>query len=113
MRPWDTAVCQQAVDTYGKEHQLTVCMEEMAELTKELSKNIRGLDNLPQIAEEIADVEVMLEQLKIIFGIRDSVADVKDLKLIRLNKTITQETGAHDWSTSQLRKYLEQMTDPK
>ena len=38
MTPWETAVCQRAVEAYGKEHQLIICMEEMAELTKELSK---------------------------------------------------------------------------
>ena len=42
MTPWETAVCQRAVEAYGKEHQLIICMEEMAELTKELSKNLRG-----------------------------------------------------------------------
>ena len=38
MIDWMTAVCKRAVDTWGKHHQLTICMEEMAELTKELSK---------------------------------------------------------------------------
>ena len=33
MTPWETAVCQRAVEAYGKEHQLIICMEEMAELT--------------------------------------------------------------------------------
>ena len=34
-----------AVKKCGKEHQLVLCMEEMAELTKELSKNMRGFKN--------------------------------------------------------------------
>ncbi len=38
MIDWMTAVCKRAVDTWGKHHQRTICMEEMAELTKELSK---------------------------------------------------------------------------
>lgn len=38
MTAWETAVCKRAVDAYGKEHQLIICMEEMAELTKELTK---------------------------------------------------------------------------
>ena len=42
MTPWETAVCQRAVEAYGKEHQLIICMEEMAELTKELSKKTSG-----------------------------------------------------------------------
>ena len=83
-------MCKSAVDTWGKHHQLTILMEEMAELTKELSKNIRGQDNDLGIAEEIADVEIMLEQLKIIFGLRTDVENVKQEKLIRLDRR-TQE----------------------
>lgn len=45
MTDFEKTVCQRAVATYGKEPQLIICMEEMAELTKELSKNLRGRDN--------------------------------------------------------------------
>lgn len=93
MTPWKTAVCQRALDTWGKHHQLTICMEEMAELTKELSKNIRGQDNDLGIAEEVADVEIMLEQLKIIFHIRTDVENVKNEKLIRLDRRIQEANG--------------------
>lgn len=93
MTPWKTSVCQRALDTWGKHHQLTVCMEEMAELTKELSKNIRGQDNDLGIAEEVADVEIMLEQLKIIFDIRTDVENVKNEKLIRLDRRIQEANG--------------------
>lgn len=56
----------EAVRAYGKQSQLVMAMEEMSELTKELSKNLRGADNFKALAEEIADVEIMLEQLKVI-----------------------------------------------
>lgn len=93
MTDWMTAVCKRAVSTWGKYRQLTVCMEEMAELTKELSKNIRGQDNDLGIAEEVADVEIMLEQLKIIFDIRTDVENVKNEKLIRLDRRIQEANG--------------------
>ena len=35
----------EAVRAYGKQSQLVMAMEEMSELTKELSKNLRGADN--------------------------------------------------------------------
>ena len=88
MKDWPTAVCQRAVSTWGKEHQLIICMEEMAELTKEISKNLRGHDNDLGLAEEIADVEIMLEQLKLIFSIRTDVVCIKNEKLIRLDRRI-------------------------
>lgn len=73
-----------AFKKFGKEHQLVLCMEEMAELTKELSKNIRGSKNVTNISEEMADVEIMLEQLRVIFGNCSEVDTIKEEKLIRL-----------------------------
>ena len=89
MTKCETAICQLAVNVYGKNSQCTVCMEEMAELTKELSKNLRGQDNA-HIAEEIADVEIMLEQLKLMFSIRDEVTQQRTVKLQRLDNRISQ-----------------------
>lgn len=94
MIDWMTAVCQRAVDAWGKHSQLVICMEETAELTKELSKNLRGQDNDLGIAEEIADVEIMLEQLKLIFNIRPDVENMKNEKLIRLDRRIKESQGS-------------------
>jgi NTP pyrophosphatase (non-canonical NTP hydrolase) len=60
-----------AIATYGKDMQLTVAVEELSELQKEICKHKRGEDNLQNIIEEIADCYIMLEQLSIIFGIDD------------------------------------------
>ncbi len=50
MTTWETAVCQRsAVEAFGKEHQLIICMEEMAELTKELTKHLRGVTTSPRL----------------------------------------------------------------
>lgn len=110
MTPWETAVCQRAVDAYGKPHQLIICMEEMAELSKELSKNLRGHNNLQEIAEEVADVEIMLEQIKLLFDLREYVAKAKEAKLLRLRERIIQDTGKQDYSTSLCRKWLDGYT---
>lgn len=81
-----------AVKKWGKEHQLVLCMEEMAELTKELSKNMRGSKNITNISEEMADVEIMLEQLRVIFGNRSEVDTIKAEKLIRLADRLEMPT---------------------
>lgn len=73
-----------AVKKCGKEHQLVLCMEEMAELTKELSKNMRGFKN----TTNISDVEIMLEQLRIIYGNRSEVDTIKAEKLLRLSERL-------------------------
>ena len=90
MRPRD--IYSAAVKKYGKDPQLIICMEEMAELTKELSKNIRGSKNITNISEEMADVEIMLEQLRVIFGNRSEVDTIKAEKLIRLADRLEMPT---------------------
>lgn len=75
-----------ATDRYGSRLQLIVAVEEMSELTKEICKFNRGKADISAIAEEIADVSIMLEQLKIIFGCGDEVEEQIDKKTCRLKK---------------------------
>lgn len=75
---------KKAIGTYGCLMQIIVAIEEMAELTKELCKQLRGRDNLEEIAEEIADVNIMMEQQQIIFDCAERVKDYEEAKLQRL-----------------------------
>lgn len=84
---WHKAL-KQAVETYGVQSQMIIAVEEMSELTKEISKNIRGQDNLDHMAEEIADVEIMLEQLKIAFDLHTKVDLWYGKKLKRLDERL-------------------------
>ncbi len=77
-----------AVKTYGKESQLIVAIEELSELTKELTKSLRGENNVDHISEEMADVHIMLDQLHIIFKNCDAVKDWKRKKLERLRERL-------------------------
>lgn len=66
-------VLEKAVDKYGKKAQVMQTIEEMSELTKELVKNInRGQDNIKDIILEIADVQITLYELIIIYTKEDS-----------------------------------------
>lgn len=94
--PLTRDVYSEAVRIYGKHSQLIMSMEEMAELSKELSKNIRGEHNADALAEEMADVEIMLEQLKIIFGNRAAVDIKKSMKLQRLADRLASDSGMGD-----------------
>lgn len=81
-----------ALCTFGLLGQLDVATEEMAELIKELSKFKRGEDNLHKIAEEVADVEIMLEQIKQYFDFnKDYMKEVKNKKLNKLLGHIRKE----------------------
>jgi hypothetical protein len=81
-------VYRKALMTYGKDAQITMVFEEMAELQKELCKVLRGKKVTGNIAEEIADVEIMLEQMKILFEIEDMVEGLKQYKVKRLRDRI-------------------------
>ena len=81
-------VLKKAICKYGKQAQLDVAVEEMAELTKEIIKSKRGASNYHQIVEELADVYIMMTQIKLIYGIYDEeLINAMDLK----NRTFGKE----------------------
>lgn len=58
------------INKYGGK-QLVVAVEELSELQKEICKSLRGKDNKKNLIEEMADVYIMLDQLKIYYNISD------------------------------------------
>lgn len=86
-----TDVLRKAIEIFGSEAQCKMAIEEMSELTKEICKHFRGKNNTSAIAEEIADVFIMLWQLKVIFDCGDMVSDWERIKLIRLERKIKEE----------------------
>lgn len=72
---------QWAIRTYGENSQVDKAIEEMSELTKALLKYRVGFATLDEIREEAADVQIMLEQLRMLYG---STADMESYKLNRL-----------------------------
>ena len=56
----------------------------MSELIKEICKMSRGQGNIENLAEEIADVTIMMEQLRLIYVVNDLVCDYMDAKIQRL-----------------------------
>jgi hypothetical protein len=66
-------ICQSALDLWGKNTQLDMVIEEMAELTKAILKYKRCSEEekdaaICAIAEEHADVNIMLDQLYFIMS---------------------------------------------
>lgn len=101
MRP---EVLQQAIDTYGSRAQEEMAIEEMSELTKAIVKRHRAKDKpgydkaMGSIAEEMADVIIMLTQLLMFYGNRKEVQRAVDEKVKRLAGRLESEraemTGA-------------------
>ena len=79
-------IFRSAIETYGAVMQITVAFEEMSELQKELCKHLRGSGSKENIAEEIADVEIMIEQMKMLFNCEAAVLQVREKKVKRLKE---------------------------
>lgn len=90
----ETEVLQRALDTYGSTLQIAMVFEEMSELQKELCKYLRGRGSFEHIAEEIADVEIMLEQMKMLFCCTDDVRNERRRKVERLKDRLDKHGEA-------------------
>lgn len=89
-------VLERALGRYGADAQTLMVMEEMAELQKELCKRARGKDNVDDIAQEIADVQIMLDQMILLHDCAQAVRDYRELKLIRLEERLKEAEAELD-----------------
>lgn len=66
---------------YGPRQQCLKCAEEIAEFQTELMKCINQKGNREHLAEEMADMLLTVEYVKLVFGIED-----KDIQMIMKQK---------------------------
>ena len=78
----DNEILQTAISVYGELAQEQMAVEECSELIQAICHKHRGRQH--NIAEEIADVEIMLEQLKIINNCSETVEEIRKQKIDRL-----------------------------
>jgi NTP pyrophosphatase (non-canonical NTP hydrolase) len=76
-------VIKKAIDRFGGNCQLDKCEEECLELALALKHKDRGIKELDNVAEEIADVMLTVLQAREIVG-KDIVDQWLDLKIKRL-----------------------------
>ena len=87
------------LEAWGEESQERMAIEEMSELTKELCKNWRKSkkdtpEQIEHICEEIADVQNMIDQMQLIFGI-EKVEKYREEKIIRTQKRLDEEINSN------------------
>ena len=95
----DRELYNKAIQKWGERSQVKMAIEECAELIKALAKYDRNNNGstIDEILEEMADVEIMIEQLKIIFNYKysndtvDKFKEIKRQKLERLEKLVMEE----------------------
>lgn len=80
-----------AISSYGSEIQRVIAIEELSELQKELCKSLRGQTDRQHIAEEIADVQIMLEQMMILYELHYDVVTWRRKKVDRLHERLIRD----------------------
>lgn len=87
-------IWRQSIDHYGRQLQSIVCMEECAELIQAISKKLR--EDTPSndaLTEEMADVIICLNLLKMMYGITDkAISDWVEAKTLRVAKRMEEES---------------------
>lgn len=88
-------IYDKALKQYGIRNQLVMLMEECSELSKECSKIFRALNDrevfmLENLAEEIADVQIMTGEIQRYFGMKDLVKQQRKSKLKRLAERVNK-----------------------
>ena len=102
---------ERVITANGMNNQLDVAIEELSELIQAICK-IKRRDSLSNesfavkgnLAEEMADVEIILAELKLLFDNEDDVKEWKNYKLDRLEKRLNEKysfetmSGVYDLS---------------
>lgn len=89
----EKALYKQAQIKWGFQFQRNLCIEDCSELIQELVKFGREINGstVQSIAEEIADVKIMLGQMEMMFHNSDLVKEAKERKLKRLAELLDNE----------------------
>lgn len=98
-------VLQKAINTYGVENQMIKTVEELSELSQALCKSLVRLNytkektsleddlkSVDNIFKEMADVEIMLEQCKIMFQCDKEVNRWKQKKIERFERRMGEDS---------------------
>ena len=81
-------IFKKAIETYGEREQSAVAMEECGELIRAVNKMHRdpSVNHHNELIGEIADVLIMIEQLKIIYDL--SPADIERMRALKITRLV-------------------------
>lgn len=81
-----------AIKVFGKTYQKIVAIEELSELQKEITKDLRGKGNKEHILEELVDVKIIIKELIAMYEFTKDEMFIQEMKKYqRLEKTIEEE----------------------
>jgi len=78
------------IKKYGKDAQCDMMIEKCAELIAALNRFKRGRTGLKPVLEEIADVQIMIDQMYILFD-SFSINQIKERKIQLMIKRLEEE----------------------
>ena len=91
----ELVVLQLAIEEFGKQEQIDMAIEECAELINALEKLRRNRVEPIDVITEIADVQIMTQQLAYMFGEKEVAAE-RTRKVERLKGRIEKHKGNRD-----------------
>ena len=84
-------IWQKCIETYGKDSQMDMCIEECSELINAIAKYRRGRVGVDALVDEIADVKIMCRQMELMFGVTMPVAERIEYKAERQKQRLKNE----------------------
>lgn len=85
-----STIYRAALDTFGAAAQTKKLFEEIGEFMEAFCKCESGRDKVSHLAEEIADVHIMLDQMAVLFDCEAEMERMKRYKLRRLEQRIEE-----------------------
>jgi len=89
MKTSQIEILERVVKHHGPTKQIHKAIQELAELTVELSKYLEGRKNKLEVLAELADADIMVDQLRFIFGYEDAFV-ARAQKMERLEERLTK-----------------------
>ena len=86
----EEAILRRAIEVYGCHAQINMALEKMGELIVALQHWLRGRVSYVEVCEEVADVQVIMESLAMIFD-KDIVRKYYESKIKRLEQRLNKE----------------------
>ncbi len=87
------SIYARAIESWGEQTQMRQLQEECAEAIAATNRYYRRTGSVDSLAEEIADVEIMCEQARLVVG-TERVEHFRKLKLARLEDRLNNPSKA-------------------
>ena len=85
-------ILNSSIDKWGEDLQLIIAMEECGELTRAISKVLRGKEGaIANVIEEVADVQIMIEQITFVLerrGLSNARECIEEQRQQKLRRTV-------------------------